>query len=631
MNAMAIALTATILGGLFAYLFSRKVPGLSQAMAFLCSIVAMVFVARVWSGSAVSLAPFRTAPEWLAPYGSLDLRFAMFEVTFRATKLGNLAALGSAFFGTLIALYMLAGFADHRDRGRLSAFLLWTIAGALVVSWADNLLLLLLGWETVTLMLYLMVNTNAQGARAAQKSFGILGVADIGMLLSTAFLLSIGRAGDLSLSGMRISVVSPGIAIAYLLFMVAALAKAGAIPLQTWLPPVAKDSPSAVSALLPASLDKLLGIYLLARMSLDVFVLAPWLKTVLMVIGGITILAAVLMAMIQHNLKRLLGFHAVSQVGYMVLGIGTGLPVGIAGGLFHMVNNALYKSGLFLMAGNVERYSGSAELEDLGGLARRLPWTFVGGVVLALAISGVPPFNGFASKWLVYQSVLSMGGLFGGILFVVAVFGSALTLASFVKVLHSVFWGPEPESHEQPRGGAEPFCMVIPMVIIAVLCIVLGVWASGSLGLWIVPIVSEFGHELVYAHQWQGLDFPSGLWMPGLATVLLIVGALLAGFFYLIGGVGKARTVDTFVAGERMGTKPPFYSGTNFYLTIQRLPIVGVLLREGEQGTFDIYHWCELAGGSLVALLKRIHSGLLNLYVAWVFVGLAILVLVLAL
>lgn len=627
MSPMAWALATTAVGGLVAYVLSRRAPTVSQVVAFLCSVAVLWLTAYVWSQPHETWEPLRAAPWWLAPYLRLDLRVGVVEARFLPTPLGNLVALGSAFFGCIVSLYALASMARHAERGRFAAFALWTLTGSLVVAWADNVFLFLLGWETVTLMLYLMVNTQCKAAQAAEKSFGILGFADLAMLVAMAFLMAIGKVRESSFSNMRVYVSSPGITIAYLLLLAAALAKAGALPLHSWLPAVARDADPPVVALLPASLDKLLGIYLLARISWDAFVLSPALRIVLLVIGAVTILAAVLMAMVQHNLKRLLGFHAVSQVGYMVLGIGTGSPLGVAGGLFHMLNNALYKSGLFLMAGNVERERGTAELDDLGGLVRRLPWTFASAVVFALAISGVPPLNGFVSKWLVYQASLSVGGLFGVTLFAVAVFGSALTLASFVKVLHSVFWGPEPEpSSHRVR---EPFAMVAPMMILSLLCVACGIWAGGALGLWAPLALLQLGFETTRA-DWAALRFQGGQWAPLQAAVLMAAAAAFAYLVYAIGGSRMRRVVDTFVAGERFGNKPPFFSGTQFYVTMQKLPILGGLLKDGEAGAFDVYRWVGLFGSVITRALRSIHSGLLNLYVLWALFGLAILVLVFA-
>ncbi|MBN1425354.1 hypothetical protein JXA88_12440 [Candidatus Fermentibacteria bacterium] len=630
MNAMTIALAIPLAGGLLAYVLSRKAPTLSAVIAFLGSLLAAVFVAQVWSGEANPqlLAPLASGPGWLARFAILDLKAGSLELVFRATRLGNLGAVGTVFFGIMIALYSMTALQSHPERGRFGAFLLWTLFGAFMVFWADNLLVVLLGWEIVTLMLYLLVNTDPEGSRAAEKSYGILGFTDVGLLLAISFLVASGKTRGFSVSQSTVYVGSPGVAIAYFLFLAAALAKAGAWPLHTWLPPVAKSSPAAVSALLPASLDKLLGIYLLARVSLDLFVLAPWMHTVLMIIGAVTILSAVLMAMVQHNLKRLFGFHAVSQVGYMVLGIGTGSAVGVLGGLFHMVNHALYKSGLFLVAGSVERHAGTAELDELGGLRRALPWTFGVALITAFSISGVPPLNGFASKWLVYQGALAVGGFLGPLLFTVAVFGSALTLASFVKVLHSVFWGPE----RQPAAGSakpEPLGMLLPMLLIATLCIVLGVWAGPSIGVWIAPALEELGYGL--ESPLYGLDLERGLWNPLFAVVLLAGGVVLGLLLYSVGGTRRARTVDPFMGGERFGARPPFYSGTHFYVTIQKLPFLGGLLKDGEAGAFDPYRWAGLLGGVVVGALRALHSGLLNLYVSWALLGLAVLVLALVL
>ena len=127
---------------------------------------------------------------------------------------------------------------------------------------------------------------------------------------------------------------------------------------------------------------------------------------VMMTIGAVTILLAVMMALIQKDYKRLLSYHAISQVGYMILGIGTALPVGIVGGLFHMINNAMFKSGLFLTGGAVEKQTGTTDLHNLGGLGRKMPVTFACFLMLALSISGVPPFNGFFSKELIFDGAL---------------------------------------------------------------------------------------------------------------------------------------------------------------------------------------------------------------------------------
>jgi hypothetical protein len=151
------------------------------------------------------------------------------------------------------------------------------------------------------------------------------------------------------------------------------------------------------------------------------------------------------------------------------------------------------------------------------------------------------------------------------------------------------------------------------------------------LGIWIWPSVRDFGYAIPTIGSAGELSFTLGLWNPIQVTILLVVAGLIGYLLYLIGGVRHAREVDTFVAGEPMGAKPPFFSGTHFYLTMQRLPLLGSLLRDGEAGAFDLYRILGLSGNSFVGMLRRFHSGLLNLYVSWALIGLAILILLIAL
>ena len=239
------------------------------------------------------------------------------------------------------------------------------------------------------------------------------------------------------------------------------------MPLHTWIPDCAEKAPIPVTAFLPASLDKLLGIYLLARIVMNIFVMNKAMNIVLLAVGAITIIAAVMMALVQHNLKKLLSYHAVSQVGYMVLGIGTANPIGIAGGIFHMLNHAIYKSCLFLSGGNVEQESKTTDLSKLGGLAKFMPITFITFLIASLSISGIPPFNGFVSKWMVYQGLvqrLTVNGerLTTIICLVAAMIGSALTLASFMKLVHATFLGQLAKGQTTKRINEASWTMWLP-------------------------------------------------------------------------------------------------------------------------------------------------------------------------
>jgi len=553
-------------------------------------------------------------------------------LSMRVGALSGFAAAFIGLFGFLIACFSLPYMRQHRFEARYYALTFWALAGAIAATLADHLIFFLIAWEVVTLMLYLLVNLGREpAAKVGAKTFVILGLADAALLLGILLLwkltgtMSISELSAIGAGAVKGKVLPTTVglgAVAFLLMFAGAIAKAGAVPLHTWIPSSAEAAPLPVMAFLPASLDKLLGICLLARVALQFFVMTPTLGLVVMIIGAVTVISAVMMAMVQHDLRRLLAFHAVSQVGYMVLGIGTGTVVGVLGGLFHMLNNAIYKGSLFLMAGAVRHRTGTTELERLGGLARAMPATFVAGAIAALAISGVPPLNGFASKWMVYQGVLETKSNLAPLLLIAAVFGSALTLASFVKVIHSLFMGRPSDDVAGLAPARTPLLMVLPMVVLALLCIVFGVFVQLPVGQWMVPSVREMVPGMLPAGK--AVSYGLGVWQASQATVLLVIGLALGLLFYAIGRIGKARVTRPFLGGELLGTDDVRVPGTGFYETVRGLPFLRGMFHDAEDEAYDVYHLGGRYGGTLVQHLRNLHTGVLAVYVAWCAIGLAV-------
>jgi len=545
-------------------------------------------------------------------------------LVLKVTQLGGFIAVAVAGFTLLLTLYSVGYLNDKIPASRYYAYMMWTLAGALTALYADHLLLLLIGWEVVTLMLFLLVNLGGTeaAAKGGMKSFVLLGLADCAMLASLAILWATGATPNLLLSEVPAGGLAVGTGIrymTYILLLVGALAKAGAMPFHTWVPAAAEGAPTSVMAFLPASLDKLLGIYLLALISLRMFAIDETMQLLLLIVGAVTVLGAVMMAMIQHDLKKLLSYHAVSQVGYMVLGIGTGIWIGIIGGLFHMLNHAIYKCCLFLTAGAVERSAGTTDMDRLGGLKRTMPVTFVVCGIAALAISGVPPMNGFASKWMVYQGLLASHIRLAPLALVAAIFGSALTLASFVKVLHAVFMGPMSSSaaaREPREAGAT---MLVPMIVLAALCVLFGLWYALPTERVIGPALEALGVTAPAAEV-------GGLWTPLPALLLVAVGLVGGLVIYLAGRAFKVRRTKTFIGGEVLPSESIRVSGTGFYNTIRQLPMVGAVYSDAERMAFDIYRLGGRYGGTLVQTLRGFHTGVLPLYVSWCLLGLMVLI-----
>ena len=421
---------------------------------------------------------------------------------------------------------------------------------------------------------------------------------------------------QISLTPKHLNTLTP--IIAYLCLAIACFAKAGAMPFHSWIPDCAESAPLPVVAFLPASLDKLLGIYLLARISLDLFMMSPMMNMLLMAVGAFTIIAAVMMALVQHNMKRLLGYHAVSQVGYMVIGIGTGTPVGIAGGIFHMLNHAIYKSCLFLTAGNVERNSGTTDLDKLGGLSKAMPLTYICALIASLSISGVPPFNGFVSKWMVYQGLISnLQPLTSSpqrvliiVCLVAAMFGSGFTLASFMKLIHATFLGQKSENRSQKTEVNEvSWMMWLPCIILAIICVIFGVFAEQiPLKYFILPAVKEVTFL--------------GTWYAGLSTLLIILGFVLGILIFKLKGLRPVVRQDaTFVGGEAVELGENRVTGTEFYNSIKELGLLRAIYKRAEQGFFDIYEQGKKLTFSISGVFQYLHNGILPTYLVWCLLG----------
>lgn len=500
-----------------------------------------------------------------APWAGYGMDFGL-----RIYPLSAFLLVSSASISFLVALYSSA-FMAGKDRAKtFFVFMLMSVGFVNGAVLSDNLAAMLFFWEGLLVTMFVMIYSGSRLAyRTAVKALVIAGVADLCLLAGIVMAGHV--AGTLSMSVMSISIAGPG-AVAFLLLVAGAIGKAGSMPFHSWIPDAAVDAPLPFMALVPAAAEKLVGIYFLARISMDIFkpAEAVWPGRLLMVAGAMTILFAVMMALVQKNYKRLLAYHAISQVGYMVLGIGTFTPAGIIGGLFHMLNNAMYKSCLFMTGGAVEKQAGTTDLEKLGGLGRKMPFTFACFIMTALAISGVPPLNGFFSKELIYEAALEKSAIF----YIAAVAGSFLTAASFLKLGHSAFLGAEAEVAARVKEA--PAGMLAPMGAIAAGCLALGIWNRFPIDRLIAPaVVPDAGASHIFG------GFPANHMLT--LITLAVLGAACANHIY-----GTKRTGSPLRAADH----------------IHYAPALSWLYRKAEAGYFDPYN----AGAVLIRIFSSAAS-----------------------
>ena len=576
----------------------------SSLAAFLATVLNLILAVFLFKKEALIAQP------WLG--------FGM-DFILRLYQFSGFIILFTAIFSFLIALYSLS-FLKNKDYSRqFYVYLLLSLALTNGAVLADNLVLMLFFWEGLLLTLYAMIAITSKTAfKTATKALVIVGVSDLCLMAGIA--LTGYLAKTLVISQISLS-PGPLAGLAFVLMAIGATSKAGAMPFHTWIPDAAVDAPLPFMAFLPATLEKLLGIYLLARITLDMFKLEAnsGLSVFLMTLGVITIILAVMMALVQKDYKRLLSYHAISQVGYMILGIGTCLPAGIVGGLFHMLNHALYKCGLFLTAGAVEKESGTTNLEKLGSLRRHMPITFFCFLVTAASISGVPPLNGFFSKELVYGAALERGKIF----YWGALLGSFFTAISFLKLGHAAFL-------DKPRANVAnvkeaPLGMLIPMLTIAGICILFGVCNWLPLNNFIQPVL---GRRLG-ANNFAGWPQESAL---VIGTILVLAAALLHHFLAAkTKGAGLKATdhiryapvFSTLYDWAEKRYFDPYVVGINLIGKISKL------LWQIDRG-IDWFYDGFISGVTLGAsrLIRKAHSGYYAVYVVWTLVGATLVMLV---
>jgi formate hydrogenlyase subunit 3/multisubunit Na+/H+ antiporter MnhD subunit len=511
------------------------------------------------------------------------------NVGFRADGLSAFVLLAAAFLGLVVVVFSFRYMRSTPGTGPYYLFVLLTLACANGVFLAGDLVVVLFFWGVLAAVLYGMLFLSPKDASpVAMKGLVIAAGADLLMMTGIGLLLFGAGSSEIA-PALRIPLTTPLAIAAFALIAAGALAKAGSMPFHTWIPSAAETAPPTFLGFVPGAIDKLLGIYLLARLSCYIFDIGSSMavRNVLMAVGSVTILGAVLMALVQKETMKLLSFHAVSQVGYMVLGIGTGNPVGIAGGLFHMVNHALYKSTLFYAAGSVELRTRETRLDRLGGLAGRMPLTLFSFLIAALAISGVPPLNGFVSKWMVYQGVLQLGAERNPLwpmFLIAALLGSVFTLASFLKVLHSLFFGQTPESCARVREVG--VAMWLPTMLQALACIAFGVAASAiPIRLLILPSLPPDILDITRA-PWN----PTGFYQATTTTGLILLGIALGLGIYLLGRPFKTSRAPAFVGGEDMPEEEARITGTEFYGPVKTLRYLKDMFASAESGALDFYN-----------------------------------------
>ena len=374
----------------------------------------------------------------------------------------------------IVSIYAINYMEKYTSKWKFYTLFLLMLAGMNGVILTGDIFNLFVFLEIASVASYALVafGTERHELEAAFK-YAVMGtIGSLFILIGIVFLYS--YTSTLNMADMAAILARKGIGnvglLVSVLFIMGFGLKAALVPFHAWLPDAHPSAPAPISAMLSGVLVKSLGVYTICRIFFNVIGFSLEISSVLMFLGAASMVIGVFLAIGQWDFKRLLAYHSISQIGYVILGIGLGTPLGILGGLFHLFNHSIFKSLLFLNSGAVEYSTGTRNLQKMGGLREKMPVTSATSLTASMAIAGIPPFNGFWSKLLIIIAAVEAGRF--GYAFL-AVLASIITLASFTKVMKYAFFGKLREKWNNIK--EVPLFMALAMAALAFICIVGGV------------------------------------------------------------------------------------------------------------------------------------------------------------
>ncbi len=618
-------------------------------------------------------------PEPLTASLSSTIPYLSFAV--RLDPLASFFVLTISLAGLTASIYAMGYLKEFYGRVSVAALAALTNAFLLAMTLmviADNGLFFLIAWELMSLVSYFLVVTEHEKADARYAGFFYLVMTHIGTaFVVLSYLILFQSGGSFSFEAFRHSAQSLPEGMRTLVFLAALIgfgAKAGIVPLHVWLPYAHPAAPSHISALMSGVMIKT-AIYALVRVYFDFLggQFPWWWGFVVLLVGTMSALLGVMYALMEHDLKSLLAFHSVENIGIILLGIGAGMifqtyglkefaALGLLAGLYHTINHAMFKALLFLGAGSLLYATHTRNMEEYGGLLRRMPWTGLFFLIGAVSISALPPTNGFVSEWLVFQTLflsVQLPALFLKLILPIAAALLALTgvlaLACFAKAFGMSFLALARSSHAR-HAEEVPIAMRMGMGVLALLCIMLGLAP-----MFVVPLLDRItgpltgvsiSDKVLALDGWAlapvNVQF-SSVSPPVLGAMLIACGLLGLFLAFVFGGRLVKRSYKTWGCGINLSPRME-YTATGFVQPIKRVfstvyrPTVKLeteFLEESRyfakqrrfefhiEPVFQTYLYDPLVRVfvGMADRLRILQAGSLHLYLAYIFVTLVALLL----
>ncbi|MEM2843080.1 MAG: proton-conducting transporter membrane subunit [Candidatus Bathyarchaeia archaeon] len=479
-------------------------------------------------------------------------------LSFKMDGLSYIFGFIASLIGFLTILFSVRDLEGEPDLGTYYMWMLLFVGSMIGLAFSNDFITFFIFWELISLCSWGLIGfwkDKPKPVRASMKAFLMTHISSLPLLIAILFLYRVTGSFSIPVVTAKIAIVGTQsfITSAAIMFLLALMAKSVQVPFHTWLPE-AMEAPTPVSALLHAATMVKAGVLLAIRMVTifsPLFSFSFW-TLIFATLGILTMLIAIHMALIEKDIKRILAYSTICHIGYIILGIGIGTALGMAGGLFHLLNHAIFKACLFLCAGSIIYRVGTRNIEEMGGLAKRMPVTAVTFLIAALAASGIPPFSGFASKLMIYEAALTVQNPYAGIYAVycfLAIYTGVITLVVFMKASHSIFFGQMSSKFKDVK---EPsFLMTFPSILLSGITILFGLLPQLPLSVLISPALRIIGFKFKeeLSITWLGYTTLIGGYQAALIAILLAASFGLGMLIYAIG----IRTESTLPSSVKYG------------------------------------------------------------------------------
>nr|WP_048149412.1 proton-conducting transporter membrane subunit [Palaeococcus ferrophilus] len=560
MNELALIVFAPLVAGALAWLLDVK--GIKEAIGLIGAAVPLAYTAMLYERASEGI--------------SFAVNLGVFDITFRLGQL-NWFFVGIAVLVGFSAVLALVSTAKDSYEW---LFALMSLSGVLGVFLAADLMTFFIFWEVMTFASFMMV---LHYNRSASLKYFLLSVAGAyAMLIAITFIYAKVGSFDFGavqtvfaqdayakMLGGQATFSSTELMALFGLFLVAFGVKAGMFPLHVWAPDAYSETNQSYTSMFSGVLSKagvygfiLMYILIGTRLAVEfgAFRSASKFGYIIAFLGGLTIIVGGLLAALQEDIRKLFAYSSISQVGYILVGIGVGTALSMQAALFHALSHALFKGLFFLIVATIVHRTGKTTFADMGGLAEKMPFTFAMAFVAILSLAGIPPLVGFASKWVLFEAVISQNlPILGGMVF----FGSAIGFVYLIRFTYAVWFGQRPTDLDDTKDA--PLPLAIAMTILALFNVVLGI----APGLVAKELNKMFGKEIIGGNLFV-LDLGFGKYNALAILIYLIAGLIVAAVIYFLGAkVRRVPVTDTYQSGNPVTMDYNLTIRRNFFLPLK--------------------------------------------------------------